>query len=180
MSRVGKKTIEIPNGVKLKIEDQKVTVSGPKGDLSTTIPEEIKIVQLETSIKIAPKDAEVQKRVNALHGLTRSMLSNMIHGVTQGFRKELKIVGIGYRGNVSGKTLNLSLGYSHPIKYEIPEKVKIEVTKDNTVIVEGIDKEIVGQVAAEIRYFRPPEPYKGKGIRYVDEKIRTKVGKAGA
>ncbi|MGA1842386.1 MAG: 50S ribosomal protein L6 [bacterium] len=178
MSRVGKKPITINDGVKVNIEGQFVSVKGPKGELSQTIPSEIDIERKDKVLILTPKGN--QKRSHSLHGLSRTLIANMIHGVTEGFRKELKIVGIGYRANISGKVLNLLLGYSHPIKYNIPEHISIEVTKENRIIVQGIDKQKVGQVAAEIRDFRRPEPYKGKGIMYVDERIRTKVGKAGA
>ena len=178
MSRVGKKPITINDGVKVNIEGQLISVKGPKGELSQTIPSEINIERKDNVLVLTPKGN--QKRFHSLHGLSRTLIANMIHGVTEGFKKELKIVGIGYRANLSGKVLNLLLGYSHPIKYNIPEQISIEVTKENRIIVQGIDKQKVGQVAAEIRDFRRPEPYKGKGIMYVDEHIRTKVGKAGA
>jgi large subunit ribosomal protein L6 len=178
MSRVGKKPIPITKEVQVKIKGQNVSVKGPKGELHHTIPFEIGIEQKDDTLFLLPKGN--QKRILSLHGLSRTLVANMIHGVTEGFRKELKIVGIGYRATLSGKVLNLLLGYSHPIKYNIPEQISIEVTKDNRIIVQGIDKQKVGQVAAEIRDFRRPEPYKGKGVRYVDEQIRTKVGKTGA
>ncbi len=178
MSRVGKRPIPITEGVQVKIEGQYVSVKGPKGELHQTIPLEINIERKDNILILAPKGN--QKRSHSLHGLSRTLIANMIHGVTEGFRKELKIVGIGYRATLSGKVLNLLLGYSHPIKYNIPEQISIEVTKENRIIVQGIDKQKVGQVAAEIRDFRRPEPYKGKGIMYADEHIRTKVGKAGA
>ncbi len=180
MSRIGKKTIPIPNGVNIKLDGQKISIKGPKGELNASVPSEIVVEQTDNTLKLSPKDINAKKAKMALHGLSRSLVANMIHGVTEGFKKELKIIGIGYRGNITGKTLNLFLGYSHPIKYNIPGNIKIEVTKDNHIIVEGIDKQKVGQVAAEIRDFKRPEPYKGKGIMYVNEKIRTKVGKAGA
>ena len=180
MSRVGKKPIPIPDGVQVRIENRHISVKGPKGELHHTIPFEIKIERSNDILSLMPKADQNQKRVQALYGLSRTLIANMIEGVTEGFRKELKIVGIGYRANVSGKILNLLLGYSHPIKYNIPDKIDIEVTKDNRIIVQGIDKQRVGQIAAEIRDFRRPEPYKGKGVRYADEKIRTKEGKAGA
>ena len=178
MSRVGKKPIPITKGVQVKIEGQRLSVKGPKGELHHELPFEIGIEQKNDELILVPKGNH--KRAHALHGLSRTCVANMIHGVTQGFQKGLKIVGIGYRANVSGKLLNLSLGYSHPIKYNIPDQITIEVTKDNQIIVQGIDKQKVGQVAAEIREFRRPEPYKGKGVMYVGERIRTKVGKTGA
>ena len=178
MSRVGKRPIPIIKGIEIKIKGQHVSVKGPKGNLHQTIPSEIGIEQKDDTLMLVPRGN--QKRVHALHGLSRTLIANMIQGVTEGFRKELKIVGIGYRANLSGKVLNLLLGYSHPIKYSIPEQISIELTKDNRIIVQGIDKQMVGQVAAEIRDFRRPEPYKGKGVMYIDEQIRTKVGKTGA
>ena len=178
MSRVGKKPIPISKGVQVEIKGQHVTVKGPKGELRQDIPFEIGIEKKDDTIFLVPKGN--QKKIHALHGLCRTLVANMIHGVSEGFQKKLKIVGIGYRANVSGKILNISLGYSHPIKYSIPDQISIEVTKDNLVVVSGIDKQKVGQIAAEIRDFRRPEPYKGKGVMYEDEKIRTKVGKTGA
>lgn len=180
MSRVGKQPVSIPKGVDLKIDGQNFFVKGPKGELNHSIPFEITLEQKENSLCVIPKGDSKQKRIKALHGLTRTLIANMIHGVNVGFQKELKIVGIGYRANISGNILNLFLGYSHPIKYIIPDGIQLEVTKDNRIIVKGSDKQKVGQVAAEIRYFKQPEPYKGKGIMYVNEKIHLKVGKAGA
>jgi large subunit ribosomal protein L6 len=178
MSRVGKQPIAIPKDIQVQIKDQHISVKGPKGELHQDIPFEIGIQRKDDMLYMVLKDH--QKRVHALHGLSRTLVANMIQGVTKGFRKELKIVGIGYRASVSGKSLNLSLGYSHPIKYQIPDQIAIEVTKDNQIIIQGIDKQKVGQVAAEIRDFRRPEPYKGKGVMYVGEHIRMKVGKTGA
>ncbi len=178
MSRVGKKPIPIKDGVQVQIKGQHVSVKGPKGELLHSLPFEIKIKLKDDMLVLEPKGN--QKKVHALHGLSRTLIANMVQGVTEGFQKKLKIVGIGYRANISGKVLNLLLGYSHPIKYNIPDQIAIEVTKDNHIIVQGIDKQRVGQVAAEIRDFRRPEPYKGKGVMYADEQIRIKVGKTGA
>ncbi|MGA1796036.1 MAG: 50S ribosomal protein L6 [bacterium] len=178
MSRVGKKPIPVPQGVQVTIKDQRVTVKGPKGELHEDILPEIGIEQQDNELTLIPRGND--KKIHALHGLYRTLVANMVHGVTEGFQKNLKIVGIGYRANVSGKALNLTLGYSHPIKYAIPDNISIEVTKDNQIIIKGIDKQRVGQIAAEIRDFKRPEPYKGKGIMYRDERIRTKVGKTGA
>jgi len=178
MSRVGKKPVPITKGTQVKIEGQHLSVKGPKGELHHDLPAEIGIEQKADELILVPRGN--YKKVHALYGLSRTLVANMIHGVSEGFQKSLKIVGIGYRANVSGKVLNLSLGYSHPIKYNIPNQISIEVTKDNQIIVQGIDKQKVGQVAAEIRDFRRPEPYKGKGVMYVGERIRTKVGKTGA
>jgi len=178
MSRIGKAAIAIPQGVEIKQAGSAVEVKGPKGVLSHTIPTGISLQVAEGVIHVKRKgDA---KRVRSLHGLTRTLVANMITGVTQGFEKGLEIVGIGYRANLQGKDLQLNLGYSHPVIYPIPEDIEVEVEKQNKITVKGIDKQKVGQVAAEIRSFRKPEPYKGKGIRYTDEQVRRKAGKAKA
>ncbi|MBN2373472.1 50S ribosomal protein L6 [bacterium] len=179
MSRVGKKSITIPNGVHVDIKERKISIKGPKGELHYKIPSEIEVEYNNDELSILTDSEPKEKKAHALHGLNRTLIANMIEGVTVGFRKELKIVGIGYRANITGRILNLLLGYSHPIKYDIPDKIDIDVNKDS-IIVQGVDKQKVGQVAAEIRDFRRPEPYKGKGVRYADEKVRSKVGKAGA
>jgi large subunit ribosomal protein L6 len=178
MSRVGKAPIPIPQGVELKQAGSTVEVKGPKGSLSHTIPEGISLQVADGEVHVKRKgDA---KRVRSLHGLSRTLIANMVMGVTEGFEKGLEIVGIGYRANVQGKNLQLSLGYSHPVIYPVPEGIEVEVEKQNKITVKGIDKQQVGQVAAEIRSFRRPEPYKGKGIRYVGEQVRRKAGKAKA
>ncbi|MDH4157186.1 MAG: 50S ribosomal protein L6 [candidate division Zixibacteria bacterium] len=180
MSRVGKKPIPIPKDAKIQIDGPSITVTGPKGTLSRIIADEITAaVEDNNLVVMRPSD---QKRHRALHGLTRALLNNMVVGVTAGFTRELQIVGVGYRAEMRGKYLVLNLGYSHPIVFGAPEGVKVSVEpKENKIKVEGIDKELVGQTAAKIRSFRKPEPYKGKGVRYKDEQIRTKAGKtAGA
>lgn len=178
MSRIGKMPIAVPAGVTVDIaENNKVTIKGPKGELSRVLPAEMEITLEENEIVVKrPNDL---KRNKALHGLTRALLNNMVIGVTDGFSKTLLITGVGYRANKQGNKLVLSLGYSHPIEMEDPEGIEIEVPEQTKIIVKGISKEKVGQCAAEIRGFRAPEPYKGKGIRYEDEHIRRKVGKTG-
>ncbi len=177
MSRIGKMPIAIPAGVTVEVaENNKVTVKGPTGTLVRTLPGEMKITQNDGVITIErPNDL---KREKSLHGLTRSLLHNMVVGVSTGFEKKLEVNGVGYRAAKSGNTLTLSLGYSHPVEMTDPEGVTTEV-QGNVIIVKGIDKEAVGQFAADIRDKRRPEPYKGKGIKYADEHIRRKVGKTG-
>mgnify|MGYP002627467703 CR=1 FL=1 len=178
MSRVGKMPIAVPAGVTVDIaENNLVTVKGPKGELVRQFAPEMKISLEDGTLTITrPNDL---KRNKALHGLTRALLNNMVVGVTDGFQKTLLIVGVGYRASMSGNDLNLSLGYSHPIVYKAPEGITIEVPEQTKIIVKGINKEQVGQVAAEIRGYREPEPYKGKGVKYDNEVIRRKVGKTG-
>ena len=178
MSRIGKMPIAIPAGVTVTIaENNKVTVKGPKGTLERVFPSDMKIEVEGSEIKVTrPNDL---KREKSLHGLTRTLINNMVVGVTDGFEKKLEINGVGYRAAKSGKKLNLTLGYSHPVEMEDPEGVETVVEGQNVIIVKGCDKEKVGQFAAEIRDKRRPEPYKGKGIKYVDETIRRKVGKTG-
>lgn len=177
MSRIGKMPIAIPSGVTISVaENNTVTVKGPKGELTRTLPAVLTIKQEDGQLTVErPND---EKETRALHGLTRSLLNNMVVGVTDGYTRTLEINGVGYRAAKQGKSLNLSLGYSHPVVMEDPEGITTEV-KDNQIIVSGISKEAVGQYAAVIRAKRPPEPYKGKGIKYIDEVIRRKVGKTG-
>ena len=177
MSRIGKMPIAVPAGVTVDIaENNKVTVKGPKGELSRALAPEMEIKQDGDTITVSrPNDL---KRNRALHGLTRTLLNNMIIGVTEGYKKTLEVNGVGYRASKQGKKLTLNLGYSHPIEMEDPEGLETKV-EDNKIIVSGIDKEKVGQYAAEIRSTRAPEPYKGKGIKYDYEVIRRKVGKTG-
>ena len=178
MSRIGKMPIAIPAGVTVDIaENNKVTVKGPKGTLERVLPAEMELTMEDGSLTVKrPNDL---KRNKALHGLTRSLLNNMVVGVTDGYEKKLEVNGVGYRAAKQGKKLVLSLGYSHPVEMEDPEGVETVVEGQNVIIVKGIDKEKVGQFAAEIRDKRRPEPYKGKGIKYADETIRRKVGKTG-
>lgn len=175
MSRIGKKPIEVPQGVEVKVDNNTVTVKGPKGTLTQ---------KFLPAVNIALEDGKVVVTVASekdgnLHGLTRTLINNMIIGVTQGFEKALEINGIGYRAQKQGKKLVMSLGYSHPVEVEECEGITIEVPNPNSIIVKGIDKQLVGQIAANIREYKLPEPYKGKGIKYVGERIRRKEGKAG-
>ena len=178
MSRIGKMPIAIPAGVTVDIaENNKVTVKGPKGTLERELPTEMSIkLEGEEVVVTRPNDL---KKMKSLHGLTRTLINNMVVGVTEGYQKVLEVNGVGYRAAKSGKTLTLNLGYSHPVEMEDPEGVESTVEGQNKIIVKGIDKEKVGQYAAEIRDKRRPEPYKGKGIKYADEVIRRKVGKTG-
>ena len=179
MSRIGRLPIDIPAGVEVKIEEgNKVTVKGPKGTLEKCLPVEMTIKQEDNQVVVTrPNDL---KKMKSLHGLTRTLIYNMVVGVTEGYQKELEVNGVGYRAQKQGKKLTLSLGYSHPVEMEDPEGLEVIVEGQNKIIVKGIDKEKVGQYAAEIRELRKPEPYKGKGIKYADEVIRRKVGKTGA
>ena len=178
MSRIGKMPIAIPAGVTVEIaENNKVTVKGPKGTLERVLPAEMEIKVEGSEITVArPNDL---KKMKSLHGLTRTLINNMVVGVTEGYEKKLEVNGVGYRAVKKGKLLTLSLGYSHPVEMEDPEGIEVVVEDANTLVVKGIDKEKVGQYAAEIREKRAPEPYKGKGIKYADEVIRRKVGKTG-
>ncbi len=178
MSRIGRMPIAIPAGVTVDIaENNQVTVKGPKGTLERVLPSEMTITKEGEEIKVTrPNDL---KKMKSLHGLTRTLIQNMIIGVTEGYEKRLEVNGVGYRAAKQGKKLTLSLGYSHPVEMEDPEGIEVTVDGQNLIIVKGIDKEKVGQYAAEIREKRSPEPYKGKGIKYVDEVIRRKVGKTG-
>lgn len=177
MSRIGKKPIEIPNGVTVAINGNTVTVKGPKGELTRTFSPRMDI-KLEGNVLTVSRSSD-EKEDRSLHGTTRSLLFNMIEGVTKGFEKRLELVGVGYRAQKQGKKLVLNVGYSHPVEIEPEENIEIEVPQNTKIIVKGIDKERVGAVAANIRAVRPPEPYKGKGIRYEGEHVRRKEGKTG-
>jgi len=176
MSRVGKKEIPIPKGVEVTLKGSNAFVKGPRGSLETPICAGITMKVESGSVRL--ERASEERKVRALHGLTRALLANGIKGVSVGFKRELDIIGVGYRAEVKGKEVVFQLGYSHPINYPIPEGIKIEVDKSGHVVIEGNDKQAVGQVAAEIRGLRKPDPYKGKGIKYSDEVIRRKAGKA--
>lgn len=178
MSRIGKKPIPVPPKVTVSIDGQDVTVKGPKGELKLTVHPEIKVRQEEGQLLVErPSDARQHR---ALHGLMRALLANHVHGVTAGFRKTLKIEGVGYNGDVRGKDLVMKLGYSHEIVIKPPQGISFAAEEKGTVIhIDGVDKQLVGQVASDIRELRPPEPYLGKGVRYSDEVIRRKAGKAG-
>ena len=177
MSRIGNKPITVPEGVEVNLDGQKITVKGPKGTLEREIHNNIS-VKLENGVITVTRPND-QKENRSLHGLTRTLISNMIEGVSKEFTKTLEINGVGYRAAKQGKTLVLTLGYSHPVNMEEPEGITYEVPNANQIIVRGIDKELVGQKAAEIRSKRPPEVYRGKGIKYADERIRRKEGKTG-
>ena len=177
MSRIGNKPITVPAGIDVKIDGQHITVKGPKGTLERTVEPEISM-KLEDGILTVFRDSDV-RRSKSLHGLTRTLINNMIIGVQNEFTRELQINGVGYRVQKQGNNLNLSLGYSHPVIFEAPEGITFDVPNANTIIVKGIDKELVGQTAAVIRTKRPPEVYRGKGIKYAEEVIRRKVGKTG-
>lgn len=177
MSRIGKMPIAIPSGVKISLDGTVVKVQGPKGTLSQNLPERIAVaVEAEQVVVTRPTE---DKSDRALHGLVRSLINNMVIGVTQGFSKDLEINGVGYRAEIKGKTLTMALGYSHPVVYELPAGIEVEVEKQTKLTVKGIDKQLVGSAAAKIRSFRKPEPYKGKGVKYADEHIVRKAGKAG-
>ncbi len=177
MSRIGKAPIQVPSGVDVAISGQKVTVKGPKGQLEREFHERVTISQEDGVLSVQRSDDERQSR--AVHGLSRALLANMVTGVSAGYTKELAIVGVGYRAALKGSSLDLQLGFSHPVSFDAPTGITFEVPEPTKIIVSGIDKEAVGQVASEIRSLRPPEPYKGKGIRYADEQVRRKAGKAG-
>ncbi len=183
MSRVGRKPIEIPSGVKVSVQGNTVLVEGPKGKLETTLPAGIRVELKDATVEA--KRSSNDPRQRALHGLTRSLLANSVKGVTRGFSKELDVVGIGYKAEMRGKSLSLSLGFSHPVEFRQPSGIELKVERAQrpvqnyvaTIRVAGIDKARVGQVAADLRNLRPPDPYKGKGIRYSTEFVRLKVGK---
>ncbi len=175
MSRIGKLPVPIAKGVEVKHTNGTLTVKGPKGQLTLAVHPAMKVVVDEAEVRV--ERPSEQKEHRALHGLTRSLIANMVTGVTQGFTRTLEIVGVGYRADTKGKGITLNLGFSHPIEYVPVEGVSLECPNQTTVVVSGIDKQKVGQAAAEIRAFRPPEPYKGKGVRYQDEHVRRKAGK---
>jgi len=175
MSRVAKSPVAIPSGVEVKVDGDKVTVKGAKGSLELALNGTVEVKQEENQLTFAAKDGSKQSR--SMSGTTRALINNMVVGVTQGFEKKLELKGVGYRAAVQGKKLNLQLGFSNPVEYELPEGVTAEAPSQTEVVLKGISKQQVGQVAAEIRAFRPPEPYKGKGVRYADEMVRTKEAK---
>ena len=177
MSRIGRLPVTIPSGVKVDVEGQAVTVTGPKGTLQHTVAEPIDVVQEDDVIRVTrPSD---EGSVRALHGLSRTLIANMVTGVTDGYRKTLEIVGVGYRVQAKGKDLEFALGFSHPVTITPPEGITFRVEAPTRFVVEGIDKQQVGEISAQIRKLRKPDPYKGKGVRYQGEQVRRKVGKAG-
>jgi large subunit ribosomal protein L6 len=175
MSRIGKKTIEVPASVSVSISPGRVMVNGPLGELSQVIPQRISVEQRDGELVVTRPSDRGEDR--ALHGLARTLVANMVEGVTKGFEKRLEIQGVGYRAALRGNAVELNVGFSHPVTFEAPDGITFEVPAPNQVVVKGIDKQRVGQVAADIRRVRPPEPYKGKGIRYEGEYVRRKVGK---
>ena len=175
MSRIGRKPISVPESVTIDVAPGRVSVKGPKGELAQALSTDMKVEQSDGVLTVERPTNRGEHR--ALHGLTRSLIANMVEGVTDGFEKQLEIQGVGYRAQLKGKNLELALGYSHPVSIEAPEGIEFEVPQQTEIIVRGIDKQLVGQVAADIRKRRPPEPYKGKGIRYRDEHVMRKVGK---
>lgn len=177
MSRIGKVPIVIPGGVEFKLDRNEAVVKGPKGQLSLMVPGRVTVERQEGAVVV--KRHGDDKQAKAYHGLVQRMLRNMVIGVTEGFKKELEIQGVGYRAAMENGKLTLSLGYSHPVVYDAPEGITFEVPKPTSIVINGYDKQKVGQVASEIRGLRPPEPYKGKGVRYLGEKVRRKVGKTG-
>ena len=178
MSRIGKKPVTLPKGVAVEIQGNTVAVKGPKGELRRTLHSEMQVAMADGQVTVARPSEE--KRHKALHGLSRTLVQNMVDGVSKGFSKTLEIQGVGYKAEAKPYGVNLIVGYSHPVKYEAPKGIKISVENNTVVKIEGADKEAVGQVAAELRSVRPPEPYKGKGIRYQGEQVRRKAGKTGA
>ena len=175
MSRIGKRPVEVPKGVTATVDGQNVTAKGPKGELAVALVDEVAVEMTDDGIKIDPRSQS--KKARAMWGMSRTLVQNIVTGVSDGFVKRLEINGVGYRAAVQGKDLQLNLGYSHEVKYPIPSDIKIECPKPTEIVITGIDKQKVGQVAAEIREFRPPEPYKGKGVKYADEHIFRKEGK---
>lgn len=177
MSRIGKKPIELPKGVEVTIDGSTVTVKGPKGTLSRTLRPEVAVAQEGSNVVVTRKDDSRQAR--SLHGLSRTLVSNMVEGVSKGFTKTLEVVGVGYRFQMQGNKLGISAGFSHPVEFTPPEGLSFQVEGQNKLHISGIDKQLVGDLAAEIRSVRPPEPYKGKGIKYAGEVVRRKAGKTG-
>lgn len=177
MSRIGKMPVPIPDGVKVDIKDALVKVTGPKGSIERQIPSEVKVSVADgkVSISVEPR----YKNAGALSGLARSLINGMVTGVSKGFEKSLELVGIGYRAELKGNALHLTLGYSHPVQFELPKGITATVDKQTRIVLEGIDKQLVGETAAVIRAFKKPEPYKGKGIKYTEEFVRRKIGKKG-
>jgi len=174
MSRVGKKPVPLPKGVTAAVNDNVVTVKGPKGELKLSLVPDVSVKVEDGAITVSPRETE---RARAMWGMQRSLLNNLVNGVTNGFTSKLEINGVGYRAAVQGKNLQLQLGFSHDVQYPIPEGITIVCEKPTMISITGIDKQLVGQVAAEIRGYRPPEPYKGKGVKYANERIRRKEGK---
>ncbi len=178
MSRIGKKPVPLLKGIKFEKKDGKVKISGPKGDLTVTVPSSLGVEVKDNEIVVSRSSDSKEER--ALHGTWRAHINNMVRGVSEGFQRKLEIVGVGYKAEVKGKKIQLTLGYSHPILFVPPPGIKIDIPQPTNILISGIDKQLVGQVAAKLRSFRPPEPYKGKGVKYEGEYIRRKAGKAAA
>ena len=178
MSRIGRMPIQLPKEVKVSCDPLKIEVAGPKGTLACDLPRGI-AVSVDGGMVLVQRERE-ERSLRALHGLTRSLIANMVTGVTQGFEKKLEIIGVGFRADIQGNLLKLALGFSHPVLFPVPEGIKIEVEKQTLITVRGVNKQLVGTIAAKLRSIKPPEPYKGKGVRYLGEKIRKKVGKTKA
>ena len=175
MSRIAKEPVSLPSGVEFNVSGSAVTIKGGNGTLSMDLNSEVEVSQAEGSLTVSPRSRS--RFATAIAGTTRSLLANMVQGVSQGFEKKLQLVGVGYRAQAQGKKLNLTLGFSHPVVYEVPEGITVETPSQTDIVVKGADKQKVGQTAAEIRRFRPPEPYKGKGVRYADERVVMKEAK---
>ena len=175
MSRVANNPVGIPSGVELKLEGQSISVKGAKGALAHEVHPSVEVAQDDGTLTFAARDNAKTSR--ALAGTTRALVNNMVQGVSEGFERKLQLQGVGYRAQAQGKKLNLTLGFSHPVEYPLPEGIDVETPSQTEIVVKGADKQLVGQVAAEIRKFRPPEPYKGKGVRYADERVRRKEAK---
>lgn len=175
MSRIGKHPVVVPGGVTVDVEGQKISAKGKLGELSVTLPPEVEITLADGKVTVTPRDEE--KRARAMWGMSRSLVQNLVQGVSEGYTRKLEIAGVGYRAAVDGKVLNLQLGYSHDIKFAVPDDIKVVCETPTAVTISGADKQRVGQIASEIRGFRPPEPYKGKGVKYAEERILRKEGK---
>ena len=175
MSRIANAPVEIPAGVEVSLNGAEISIKGAKGSLSRSVHPDVEVSQIGTTLKATARSNA--KKTIALAGTTRALINNMVTGVTQGFEKKLSLVGVGYRAKAQGSKLDLTLGFSHPVQYEVPEGIKIETPSQTEIVISGVDKQIVGQVAADIRAYRPPEPYKGKGVRYTDEHVARKEAK---
>ena len=175
MSRIANAPVEIPAGVEVSLNGAEISIKGAKGSLSRSVHPDVEVSQIGTTLKATARSSA--KKTIALAGTTRALINNMVTGVTQGFEKKLSLVGVGYRAKAQGSKLDLTLGFSHPVQYDVPEGIKIETPSQTEIVISGVDKQIVGQVAADIRAYRPPEPYKGKGVRYTDEHVARKEAK---
>jgi large subunit ribosomal protein L6 len=175
MSRVANNPVAVPSGVEVTLRGQRIDVKGTKGELGMDVHGHVEVSQEGGELKVAPRSGD--KQASALAGTTRALINNMVTGVSQGFERRLQLQGVGYRAQAQGKTLNLQLGFSHPVEYQLPEGIAVETPSQTEVVISGVNKQLVGQVSAEIRAFRPPEPYKGKGVRYSDERVRRKEAK---